>query len=97
MTIHGSNSVASFSSGDLFPNGNGNFSGAAFQYFSDRLNGSQIFDINQHDFLQYDLSSTGRLHIHYEPDNFDTSWDMSCQGGFLTARPNGGVVTLTIN
>ncbi len=97
MTMHREDvSFVSYSSGYLTPNSDGSFGGRSNQLFSDRTAGQQPFNINSADQLYLKLSPTGLLTIHYEPWNFDTTWDMSCKGSMLTTYiPNVGVVTLT--
>ncbi len=96
ITMHRETKYVSFSDGWLTAAPNGGFTGKSNQLFSDRLAGSQPFNINAADNLDLKLSSTGMLSIHYRPWNFDTSWDLSCKGSLLTAYvPTIGVITLT--
>jgi hypothetical protein len=89
----------SYSAGSLAPNAqDGSFTGHANQLFSDRLAGSQPFNISAADQLDLRLSASGVLSIHYEPWHFDTTWDMPCRGSMLTNYlPGFGVVTLTFH
>jgi hypothetical protein len=99
LTMHRENTkFVSYSEGFLAPNADGSFSGRSNQLFSDRVaTSAQPFNIGQADQLDpVRLSSAGLLDIHYNPDNFNTSWDLSCKGSvFFTYIPNFGVVTLT--
>jgi hypothetical protein len=87
----------SYSAGFLSPNhGDRGFTGRANQLFSNRQAISQPFNINAADQLDLRLSATGVLSIHYNPWNFDTTWDLSCSGSVMTKHlPGFGVVTLT--
>ena len=88
--------LVSYSAGYLTPKQNGSFSGASNQLFSDRTNNGQLFDVNQVDSLELNLSPTGLLHIYYRTWNFDTTWDLSCKGAMMTKYvPYHGIVTLT--
>jgi hypothetical protein len=99
MTIHREDvAFVTYSSGALYNFGSGNLTGYANQLFSDRrtVNNQQPFNASQSDSLYIQLSPSGLLHIHYSPWNFDTDWDMSCQGTVMTKYlPGIGVVTLT--
>jgi hypothetical protein len=78
--------------------GRGKLSGSGYQLFSDRKTASnQPFDFMKRDNVDWDLDEQGRLHIHYKPWNFDTTWDMSCVGNMMFKYiPGTGVVTLTV-
>ncbi len=97
LTMHREDAkLVTYSIGFLSPNSDGSFSGRANQLFSDRKPAPQPFSSNASDQLDLRLSPTGLLQIHYNPWNFDTSWDLSCKGSVLTTYvPNFGIVTLT--
>jgi hypothetical protein len=97
LTMHREDAkLVTYSIGSLSPNSDGSFSGRANQLFSDRKPAPQPFSSNAADQLDLRLSPTGQLQIHYNPWNFDTSWDLSCKGSMLTTYvPNFGIVTLT--
>ncbi len=86
----------SYSDGFLSPNGDG-FTGSGNQLFSDRSADTQPFDVNAADNLNWSLSRTGALRIHYHPWEFETTWEMSCNtGSVITKYVAGfGIVTLT--
>jgi hypothetical protein len=97
ISMHRENTTfVSYSAGRLVPNPDGSFRGNSNQLFSDRNAGQQPFNINAADQLDLRLSPTALLSIHYNPWNFNTSWDLSCKGSMLTTYvPNYGIVTLT--
>ena len=99
LTMHREDVLfVSYGQGSLQATAGGGFSGTATQTFSDRRAGTQRFDINQADQLDLVLSNSGLLQIHYTPDKFDTTWDLSCKGTLLTTYlPNYGVVTLRLD
>lgn len=98
LTIHREDvGFVTYSHGVLTPYAGGNFSGRSDQLFSDRLSASgQRFNTNQADSLILTLDNSALLKIHYVTWNFDTIWDLSCQGSTLsTYVPGIGRVTLT--
>ena len=98
LTVHRETvPLVSYSEGWLAPNGDGSFYGYGDQLFSDRLAVSQPFNVNAADRLDWYLSPSGTLRIHYHPWEFETTWDLSCTTGtLLTKYVSGfGLVTLT--
>jgi len=98
LSIHREDTkFVSYSAGFLAPNApDGGFTGRANQLFSDRQAISQPFNTKAADQLDLRLSAIGVLRIHYQPWNFDTTWDLSCSGSMVTKYlPGVGVVTLT--
>lgn len=88
----------SYSSGQIGPTHDVTWplSGQSNQLFSDRLSGSQPFDVNRADQLYFQISSSGVLYIYNVTWHFPISWDMSCTGNALTKIiPGFGVVTFT--
>ena len=94
MTMHRTIDLVTYSVGQLRFSESG-FTGTANQLFSDRFRDGQPFASNQADELDVTLSPTGSLHLTYRTWNFDTTWQLTCQGPFLSAYlPDHGIVTL---
>ena len=96
MTMHREGvALVTYSQGGLQLGADGSLQGGANQLFNDRYLGSQPFDVNAADGLTLQLDGSGVLTIDYSPWNFQTQWDMSCQGEFVTKYiPGHGIVTL---